>query len=258
MSEATAPALSRRRLFEIIGASVGGAAAYQAMTRLGYAEESPYRGPIKLDGDPKGASVVILGAGLAGMTAAIELERARLRRERARVQPPSGRTELDDSRRRRLHRTRRSNASMRVRPRPLSQSGAVADSLSSLRNPGLLPPLRGRARALHPAQPQRLFAFRQCVRRQAAAHPRHQGRFRRRRRRAPRQGDEKGRARRHGVDRGSADPARGAAVAGRARQGLPLSGRRGFGGPSGLCRSIREAALARSRSTATRSGCTIF
>src|SRR5277367_1903628 len=75
MREAT-PALSRRRLFEIIGASVGGAAAYQAMTRLGHASESPYRGPIKLDGDPKGASVVILGAGLAGMTAAIELERA--------------------------------------------------------------------------------------------------------------------------------------------------------------------------------------
>src|SRR5260370_35381402 len=76
MSDATAPALSRRRLFEIIGASVGGAAAYQAMTRLGYAEESPYRGPIKLDGDPKGASVIVLGAGLAGMTAAIELARA--------------------------------------------------------------------------------------------------------------------------------------------------------------------------------------
>src|ERR1700693_3723566 len=76
MSGATAPALSRRRLFEIIGASVGGAAAYQAMTRLGYAEESPYRGPIKLDGDPKAAWVVVLGAGLAGMTTAIELERA--------------------------------------------------------------------------------------------------------------------------------------------------------------------------------------
>src|ERR1700728_1949957 len=75
MNEAT-PAFSRRRLFEIIGASVGGAAAYQAMTRLGYAEESPYRGPIKLDGDPKGASVIVLGAGLAGMTTAIELERA--------------------------------------------------------------------------------------------------------------------------------------------------------------------------------------
>ncbi len=72
MDEVT-PALSRRRLFEIIGATVGGAAAYQAMTRLGYAAESSYRGPIKLEGDPKGASVVILGAGLAGMTAAIEL-----------------------------------------------------------------------------------------------------------------------------------------------------------------------------------------
>ena len=76
MSAETAPALSRRRLFEIIGASVGGAAAYQAMTRLGHAEQSPYRGPIKLDGDPKGASVIVLGAGLAGMTTAIELERA--------------------------------------------------------------------------------------------------------------------------------------------------------------------------------------
>ena len=76
MSDATTPALSRRRLFEIIGASVGGAAAYQAITRLGYAEESSFRGPIKLDGDPKGASVIVLGAGLAGMTAAIELERA--------------------------------------------------------------------------------------------------------------------------------------------------------------------------------------
>ena len=72
----TTPALSRRRLFEIVGASVGGAATYQVMTRLGHAEESPYRGPIKLEGDPKGASVLILGAGLAGMTAAIELEHA--------------------------------------------------------------------------------------------------------------------------------------------------------------------------------------
>src|SRR5258708_1125759 len=75
MNEAT-PALSRRRLFEIIGASVGGAAAYQAMTRLGHAEESPYRGPINLDAHPKAASVILLGPGIAGMTTAIELERA--------------------------------------------------------------------------------------------------------------------------------------------------------------------------------------
>jgi monoamine oxidase len=66
---------SRRRLLELVGASVGGAATYQVMTSLGLASESPYRGPITLDGDPRGASVVVLGAGLAGMTAAIELGR---------------------------------------------------------------------------------------------------------------------------------------------------------------------------------------
>src|SRR5271156_3572174 len=76
MSDTAAPSLNRRRLIELVGASVGGAAAYQVMTRLGFASESPYRGPIKLEGDPKGASVVMVGAGLAGMTAAIELERA--------------------------------------------------------------------------------------------------------------------------------------------------------------------------------------
>src|SRR5277367_7080595 len=76
MSEEAAPSLNRRRLIELVGASVGGAATYQFMTRLGFASESPYRGPIKLEGDPKGASVIILGAGLAGMTAAIELGRA--------------------------------------------------------------------------------------------------------------------------------------------------------------------------------------
>ena len=102
MRDPAMPEPSRRRLFELIGASVGAAAAYQAMTRLGHAAELPYRGPIRLDGDPKGASVVILGAGLAGMTAAIELERAGYQRERARIQFPRRRTQLDDPRRRRV------------------------------------------------------------------------------------------------------------------------------------------------------------
>ena len=43
---------------------------YQAMSALGVAAESAYRGPIELTGDPRGATVVILGAGLAGMVAA--------------------------------------------------------------------------------------------------------------------------------------------------------------------------------------------
>ncbi len=68
--------MRRRDLLSMIGAVAGSAAMYQAMTTLGFAEESGYKGPIKLDGDPKGASILILGAGLAGMTAALELRKA--------------------------------------------------------------------------------------------------------------------------------------------------------------------------------------
>ncbi len=76
VSDAESPKMSRRDLLALIGASAGGAAMYRAMTSLGFAAESPYRGPIRLEGDPKGASVLVLGAGLAGMTAAYELGRA--------------------------------------------------------------------------------------------------------------------------------------------------------------------------------------
>jgi monoamine oxidase len=69
-------AVSRRDLLSLIGAVSGSAAMYHAMTSMGFAADSGYRGPIKLDGDPKGASVLILGAGLAGMTAALELRKA--------------------------------------------------------------------------------------------------------------------------------------------------------------------------------------
>ena len=68
--------ISRRDLLSLIGAVSGSAAMYHAMTSLGFASDSGYKGPIKLDGDPKGASVLILGAGLAGMTAALELRKA--------------------------------------------------------------------------------------------------------------------------------------------------------------------------------------
>src|SRR5882762_2131809 len=68
--------VSRRDLLSVIGAVSGSAAMYHAMTSLGFASDSGYEGPIKLDGDPKGAAVLILGAGLAGMTAALELRKA--------------------------------------------------------------------------------------------------------------------------------------------------------------------------------------
>ncbi len=75
----TAP--TRRDLLSLIGAAAGGAAMYVAMTALGHAAESTYTGPLKLDGNPNGASVLVLGAGVAGMVAAMELRRAGYRVE---------------------------------------------------------------------------------------------------------------------------------------------------------------------------------
>src|ERR1700722_19746710 len=76
MADQTHAPMSRRSLFKMIGMAAGSAAMYQAMTDLGFAGESGYSGPVNLQGDPKGASVLVLGAGLAGLTAALELSRA--------------------------------------------------------------------------------------------------------------------------------------------------------------------------------------
>jgi monoamine oxidase len=76
MSDAHAIRMRRRDLLALIGTTAGSAVMYRAMTSLSLAAESTYAGPIKLEGDPKGASVLILGAGLAGMVAALELRKA--------------------------------------------------------------------------------------------------------------------------------------------------------------------------------------
>jgi len=68
--------LKRRDLFRMIGSVAGGAAMYQAMTSLGFAADSQYAGPIKLEGNPKGAKVIVLGAGWAGLVSALELRNA--------------------------------------------------------------------------------------------------------------------------------------------------------------------------------------
>jgi monoamine oxidase len=76
MRNSSETAFSRRDLLSLIGAVTGSAAMYHAMTSLGFASNSAYRGPIELGGDVRGASVLILGADLAGMTAAFELRKA--------------------------------------------------------------------------------------------------------------------------------------------------------------------------------------
>lgn len=75
-SRSDEPGVNRRELLRMIGLTAGGAAMYQAMGALGLAAESPYRGPVDLSGAPRGTSVLVLGAGMAGMTAAYELRNA--------------------------------------------------------------------------------------------------------------------------------------------------------------------------------------
>ena len=68
--------LTRRQLLTLVGRTAGASALYGAMSSLGFAAESTFRGPPKLQGAPKGASVLVLGAGIAGMVAAYELRQA--------------------------------------------------------------------------------------------------------------------------------------------------------------------------------------
>lgn len=76
MSASPAPPMSRRDLFSLIGTMAGSAVMYNAMSSLAYGGESGYTGPPNLSGAPKGATVLILGSGLAGMTSAYELRKA--------------------------------------------------------------------------------------------------------------------------------------------------------------------------------------
>jgi monoamine oxidase len=68
--------MTRRRLLSLIGSTAGGAAMYQAMHSLGFAADSNFKGPIQLSGAPSGTSVLVLGAGIAGLVAAYELRNA--------------------------------------------------------------------------------------------------------------------------------------------------------------------------------------
>jgi monoamine oxidase len=68
--------MSRRQLLSLVGKAAGGAAMYHAMSTLGFAATSAYQGQVKLDGAPAGTSILVLGAGMAGLVAAYELRNA--------------------------------------------------------------------------------------------------------------------------------------------------------------------------------------
>ena len=68
--------MTKRQLLSMIGKTAGTSAMMMAMAPLGQAHASTFTGPISLDGGAKGKTVLILGAGIAGLVAALELSRA--------------------------------------------------------------------------------------------------------------------------------------------------------------------------------------
>ncbi len=67
---------TRREVLHAIGVIGGASVLYQAMATMGHAAETQFAGPPNLSGARAGASVIVLGAGLAGMLAAYELSKA--------------------------------------------------------------------------------------------------------------------------------------------------------------------------------------
>lgn len=76
MAEQTATGISKRDLLSMIGKTAGATAMYMAMAKLGQVQASTFKGPIRLDGSAKGRSVLILGAGVAGLVSGLEMSRA--------------------------------------------------------------------------------------------------------------------------------------------------------------------------------------
>jgi monoamine oxidase len=75
---ATIKSITRRSFLEGVGRAGGASAVYQAMAAIGLmAEPEPWTGPLDLPaGSGRGQTVLILGAGIAGLAAAYELTRS--------------------------------------------------------------------------------------------------------------------------------------------------------------------------------------
>lgn len=81
--------LTRRDLLNRIAAAGGASLVYDAMTGLGLLEAQT-RAPFDLQGQVDGVRVVVIGAGLAGLTAAYELNKLGYRVQVLEARPRSG------------------------------------------------------------------------------------------------------------------------------------------------------------------------
>lgn len=67
------PGMTRRQFLHLVGGSLGAAAVMNTMSAWGLFDAAAQTAPPKLEGDPGGTSVVVLGAGPGGCVAAYEL-----------------------------------------------------------------------------------------------------------------------------------------------------------------------------------------
>ena len=217
--------------------------------------ESAYKGPIKLDGDPKGASVLILGAGLAGMTAALELRKAGYKVQVLEFNSrPGGRnwtlrggdsfTELGGA-----TQTCEFEQGHYINPGPwripyhhhamldyCKRLGVALEPFIQLNHNALL-----HATKAFGGKPQRIREIKADFQGHVSE--------------LLAKVDAAGQARRGGDEGGSGDPAAGAEVMGRARRQLRLQGQSDLRGNSRLMPRIPAADLAPRRCRASRSGC---
>lgn len=68
--------IKRREFLQMIGATAGGFALYNSMIAFGVMNKSDFSGVPEISAAPKGATILVLGAGIAGLIAAYELKQA--------------------------------------------------------------------------------------------------------------------------------------------------------------------------------------
>ena len=138
--------LTRRDLLHRIAAVGGASLTYDAMTGLGLLEAQT-RAPFDLQGQVEGVRVVVIGAGLAGLTAAYELGKLGYKVQVLEARSAAGRTRAYRPPRH-GQRGGRSVADRRVRRGAVLQLRRDADSVSPLDRAALLPRTAGAGRSV--------------------------------------------------------------------------------------------------------------
>ena len=214
--------VSRRRLLQMIGASAGSAAMYQAMSSPGVCSAVALQGTHRSARCAPGHLGAHIGRRDGGHVGRVRAAQCRLPRSGVGIQRQGRWPQLDHSRRRCLHRTRRTRPAMRIRPGPVHQPGTLAHSLSPSGDDALREGARCALGGVLSGQLQRVPAQHASLRRQTAALSRGQGRLSGSCRRAAGKGHAATGARQRRHQRGSGEAARVAARMGCARQELRI------------------------------------